>query len=170
MKTILDKWSPRWISTLAAGAALLLVAACGQQRPEGASAPQAQASEESFKQIGPYQLHFNAVRTDTLTPEVARAYGIERSKNRVMLNVTILRKEGTEHGMPVEATVLVDAYNLNGQLKQMTMRRVNEGEAIYYIGETGISGAEILAFDIKATPTGDATVLEAKLRRQFYSD
>jgi hypothetical protein len=147
-----------------------LVSACGQQRPEGASAPPAQRSEESFTEFGPYQIHFNAVRSDTLTPEVARAYGIERSKNRVMLNVTVLRKDGAAEGKPVEAKVSVDAYNLNGQLKAMPIRRVNEGTAIYYIGETGINGAEILAFDIKATPTNDTMVLEAKLRREFFSD
>jgi hypothetical protein len=147
-----------------------MLAACGQQRPEGAAAPPAQRSEDSFKQFGPYQLHYNAVRTDTLTPEVARAYGIERSKNRVMLNVTVLRKDGASEGKPVEAQVSVDAYNLNGQQKQISIRRVNEGSAIYYIGETGINGAEILAFNIKATPANETTVLEAKLQREFFSD
>lgn len=146
------------------------VAACGQQRPEGAAAQPAQRSEDSFAQFGAYQLHYNAVRTDTLTPEVARAYGIERSKNRVMLNVTVLRKDGASEGKPVEATVSVDAYNLNGQQKQISIRRVNEGSAIYYIGETGINGAEILAFNIKATPANDTAVLEAKLKREFFSD
>jgi hypothetical protein len=139
-------------------------------RPEGATAPPAQRSENSYTEVGSYQLHYNALRSDTLTPEVARAYGIERSKNRVMLNVTVLRKEGTSQGKPVEATVSVEAYNLNGQQKQMLIRRVNEGTAIYYIGETGINGAEILAFNIKATPANDTTVLEAKLRREFFSD
>ena len=52
-------------------------------------------------------------------------------------------------------TVTVDAYNLNGQLKDMEMRRVSEGEAIYYIGEVSISGAEILVFDIAVTPHGE---------------
>jgi hypothetical protein len=160
--------TPFWVCIVSVGASL--VAGCGQQRPEGAAAPPAQRSEESFKEFGPYQLHYNAVRSDTLTPEVARAYGIERSKNRVLLNVTVLRKEGASEGKPVEAAVSVDAYNLNGQRKDLPIRRVNEGSAIYYIGETGISGAEILAFNIKATPVDDSTVLEAKLRREFFSD
>jgi len=147
----------------------LLAVGCGE-RPQGSAAP-AQLSESSFKELGPYELHFNAVRTDTLTPDVARAYSIERSKNRVMLNVTVLRKEGTPAvRKAVEAAVSVDARNLNGQLKSMELRRVNEGDAIYYIGETGISGSEILVFDIKATPTNESTPIAAQLRREFFAD
>ncbi len=157
-----------WFCIVSASAWLL--SGCGQQRAEGTAAPPAQRSEESYKEFGPYQLHFNAVRSDTLTAEVARAYGIERSKNRVMLNVAVLRKDGTAEARAVEAAVSVDAYNLNGQQKSMPIRRVNEGSAIYYIGETGINGAEILAFNIKATPANDTAVLEAKLRREFFSD
>jgi hypothetical protein len=108
------------------------------------------------------------LRTDTLTPDIARTYGIQRSTNRVMLNVTLLRKEADKAPRkPVNATVEVDAYNLNGQLKNLEMRRVSEGEAIYYIGETSISGSEILVFDIKVTPEGDNQPLEVKLKREF---
>ena len=159
--------SPFWVSLVIVAASAL--AGCGP-RPEGSAAQPAQRSESSFTEVGSYQLHYNALRTDTLTPEVARAYGIERSKNRVMLNVTVLRKEGTAQPTPVEAAVSVEAYNLNGQQKQISIRRVNEGSAIYYIGETGINGAEILAFNIKATPANDSTLLEAKMRREFFSD
>ena len=157
------------LSILPVLTAALIATGCSQ-RPEGGAAP-AQPSEASFKEIGAYQLHYNAVRSDSLTPEVARAYGIERSKNRVMLNVTVLRKDpASTASKPVEAAVTVDARNLNGQLKNIALRRVNEGDAIYYIGETGISGSEILVFDIKATPANESTPLEAQLRREFFAD
>ncbi|HYM35360.1 MAG TPA: DUF4426 domain-containing protein [Steroidobacteraceae bacterium] len=148
---------------------MLLASGCGQ-RPQGAAAP-AQPSEPSFVELGAYELHFNAVRSDTLAPEIARAYGIERSKNRVMLNVTVLHKDAASAARkPVEAAIRVDARNLNGQIKNMEIRRVNEGDAIYYIGETGIAGPEILVFDIKATPTNESAALTAQLRREFFSD
>jgi hypothetical protein len=150
-------------------ACVFVMVGCGP-RPEGSAAP-AQPSESSFKEAGVYELHFNAVRSDTVAPDVARAYGIERSKNRVMLNVTVLRKDPDSAARKgVEANVSVDARNLNGQMKTMEMRRVNEGDAIYYIGETGISGSEILVFDIKATPANETMPITAQLRREFFSD
>ncbi|HEY5810605.1 MAG TPA: DUF4426 domain-containing protein [Povalibacter sp.] len=159
--------------TTAICSALLLstgfLSACGD-RPQ-AKAPPAQELSETFREFGNYEVHFNALRTDTLTPEIARSYGIQRSSNRVMLNVTLLRKEA-DHAprKPVNASVQVDAYNLNGQLKNLEMRRIAEGEAIYYIGETSISGAEILVFDIKVTPEGETQPLEVKLKREFDSN
>jgi Domain of unknown function (DUF4426) len=131
----------------------------------------AQTSAESFEKFGNYELHFNGVRTDQLTAEVASTYGIERSKNRVLLNVTLLRREADGAPLlPVEGTVSVDAYNLNGQLKNLEVRRITEGKAIYYIGEVTISGSEILVFDIKATPSGESQVFTARFQREFFAD
>lgn len=145
-----------------------LLGAC--DRGPVAKAPPAQELNETFHDFGNYEIHFNALRTDALTPEIARSYGIQRSTNRVMLNVTILHKEA-DHAprKPVDGVVQADAYNLNGQLKNLEMRRVSEGEAIYYIGEVSIAGAEILVFDISVTPDGEAQPLKVKLKREFYS-
>lgn len=151
-----------------AGCALL---AGGCDNTSQQTVARAQQSNESFQEFGDYEVHFNAVRTDILTAEVARSYGIQRSTNRVMLNVTVLRKEADNAPrQPVEAAVQVDAYNLNGQLKNLEMRRVSEGEAIYYIGEVSIGGREILVFDIAVTPAGESAPFEVKFKREFYSN
>jgi hypothetical protein len=128
----------------------------------------AQPFDETFRDFGTYEIHYNAVRTDALPAEVARSYGIQRSKNRAMLNVTVLRKEA-DHAprKPVDAEVKVDAYNLNGQLKNIEMRRVSEGDAIYYIGEVSIGGSEILVFELNVTPQGESAPLTVKLKREF---
>ena len=49
-------------------------------------------SAPTVQEFGDFQVHFNAIRTDQLTPEIARAYSIERGADRVLLNVTLLRK------------------------------------------------------------------------------
>lgn len=145
------------------------LAACGQTPAPTTQA--AQPSDESFKDFGSYELHYNALRTDLLTPDVAKGFGIQRSKNQVLLNVSLLHKEA-DHAprKPVDAEVSVDAYNLNGQLKNLEMRRVTEGEAIYYIGEVNITGNEILVFDIKAKPASEAAPFEVKFKREFFAD
>lgn len=159
----------RTVHWFAALTACGLLAGCGPAPQEKSAA--AQPLDATFQDFGNYEVHYNALRTDALTPEVARSYGIQRSANRVMLNVTVLHKEA-DHAprKPVEADVKVDAYNLNGQLKNLEMRRVSEGDAIYYIGEVGIGGTEILVFDIAVTPSGEATPLRVKLKREFYSN
>jgi Domain of unknown function (DUF4426) len=157
-----------WTRGAALAGCALLLGGCDYDPDH--KVPTAQPSEETFREFGNYEVHYNAVRTDALTPEVARAYGIQRSTNRVMLNVTVLHKEADRAPRkPIEAEVKVDAYNLNGQLKNLELRRVSEGEAIYYIGEVSIGGAEILVFDIAVKPPGVQEPLTVKFKREFFS-
>lgn len=159
------------IRTVGLAIAVLSLALGGCERGPNSAPPTAQPSEETFKDFQNYEVHYNALRTDSLTADVAKSYGIQRATNRVMLTVTALRKRADgQPRVPVEAQVDVDAYNLNGQLKGMEIRRVSEGEAIYYIGEATISGSEILVFDIKVTPNGETTPLEVKFKREFFSN
>jgi hypothetical protein len=159
-------------ASLACALLALCLAGCGESQQDATRRPKAATpTDETFREFGDYAVHFNALRTDQLTADVARAYGIQRSANRVLLNVTMLQDVGDQAPRrPVSGVVNVDAYNLNGQLKNLEMREVTEGEAIYYIGEVTISGTEILVFDITAKPAGSPSAFEMKFKREFYAD
>jgi hypothetical protein len=40
-----------------------------------------------------YTIHYNAINTSQLTPQIAQAYGIQRSSSRALLNITVLREQ-----------------------------------------------------------------------------
>lgn len=148
---------------------LALVAACGGSG-DSASAPEAEPAGATSADIGDYIVHFSAQSTDQLPPEVARAYNIVRSKNRAMLNVSIIRESDN---MPVSGKVAVKTVNLTGQLKNVTMREIEEpGDvvAIYYIGETPVANRETLIFDISVQPDGESSPSDVRFKRQFYTD
>ena len=148
---------------------LALLAACGGPG-DSATVPRAQPAEANSADVGDYVVHFSAQTTDQLTPEVARAYDIVRSSNRAMLNVSIIRKSDNRS---VAGTVTVDTVNLTGQLKNVTMRKIEEpGEtvAVYYIGETPVANRETLVFDITVMPEGQSTSFEVRFKREFYTD
>jgi len=148
-------------------AAFLVLAGCGG--PESGQPRTAAPTEPTQQDFGDFELHFNAVRTDELTTAVAHAYGIERSANRVLLNVSLLRKGADGRTTPVDGTVTARAYNLNGQLKSLEMRRITEGTSVYFIGEVGISGTEILVFDIDATPLDRPGKYSVQFKREFVA-
>lgn len=148
--------------------AFFAVAGCDRQ--PNAEIPAAQQSADSFVVSGDYELHYNALRTDQLMAEVARTYGIERSRNKVMLNVSVLHKPTGSAATASDAEIKVNAHNLNGQVKDLQVRRISEGPAIYYIGDVSISGAETLVFQISATPANSTTPLEASFTREFFAD
>ena len=73
----------------------------------------ATAQAEQFQDFGDYVVHFNALPTSFLDPAVAKNYRIVRSKNRAMLNITVLKKVMGTAGSPVRATVTASAKNLS---------------------------------------------------------
>ena len=145
---------------------LSLAAGCGGPASD-ATVPQAQEAGVSHVDIGDHVVHFSALSTDQLPPEIARAYNIVRSQNRAMLNVSVL-EDGSN--TPVTAEVTVKTVNLTGQLKNVTMRMIQEQEAIYYIGETPVANRETLIFDITVKPDGVDKATDVRFKRQFFTN
>jgi len=148
---------------------LALLCACGGPG-NSATVPEAQPAGATSADIGNHVVHFSAQSTDHLPPAVAREYNIVRSKNRAMLNVSVLRKADN---LPVIADVTVNTVNLTGQLKNVTMRKIEEpgdNVAIYYIGDTTVANREVLVFDISIKPDGEESSSQVRFKRQFYSD
>jgi hypothetical protein len=125
---------------------------------------------ENSTAIPGFTIHHNAIPSASLEPDIARQYGIQRSKYRGMLNVSVIKSvEGTT-GKSSEAVVLAKANNIRGQLISIPMRKITEGDAIYYIGEFRIADQETLHFEIQVQPKGETRYYTAKLSQDFYID
>lgn len=112
-------------------------------------------------------VHYNAVPTTSLTADVARQYGITRSANRALVNVSVRRgAPGADQAVP--ATVRVAATNLNGQRSDLRVREVREGEAIYYLAEARFQGQETLNFEIEVSAEGATAPVRASFRQEFF--
>lgn len=143
---------------------LALLAGCGGGER---SVPQADPAEEKSLDTGDFVIHYNAISTDEVPAEVAKSVGIVRARNRGMLTVSIVDKAS---GDAVEGTVDVRAANLSGQLKNISMRKVDQESSIYYLGEVSVAHQETLIFDIDVTPQGGSETAEIRFKRQFYTD
>ena len=128
------------------------------------------AMAENSKDFGQYVVHFNALATDMLPPKVAREYRITRSRNRGMVNVTVLKKVLGSPGQPVHARVEARAENLVGQVRDIRLREIREGNAIYYIGEFRVAHEETLKFTVRAQPQGTQQFLEVHFSQDFYTN
>ncbi|MEM6511410.1 MAG: DUF4426 domain-containing protein [Pseudomonadota bacterium] len=144
----------------------LTLAACGGGSGQS-DIPPAQPAAASNVTIGQHVIHFSAINTDELPLDVAQAYDIVRSKNRAMLNLSIVTADG---GQPVEADIDIRTANLTGQSKDLSLRQINEQEAIYYIGVLTVANRETLIFDISVRPPGDTNTHKVRFQRQFYTD
>ena len=124
---------------------------------------------ENSKQFGDYVIHYNAFRSDTLTPEIAKAYSLTRRNNRMVVNITVQKKDG-DATRPVKSKVSGFASNLTGQIKELQFKEIHDGEAIYYLAQSQVANHETLKFDITATPVGESLVARVKFNQKFYTD
>lgn len=148
---------------------LVLLAGCGGPDPQGGSRPAAQQVEDRWRDFGDYVLHYNALTTDLLPAEVASTFNIARSKSRAMLNIVMMHKVEGTLGRAVEGQVTARTTNLTGQLKNLPLRPVVDGDAIYYIGEINVADGEVLIFDIEALPEGSDAPMKVKFQQQFFT-
>ena len=87
-----------------------------------------------------------------------------------MCRVSLLKKSADGRTAPVDGKVSAKAHNLNGQVKNLELRRITEGDSVYFIGEVGITGNEILVFNITGTPADASDVLTVQFKREFFAD
>lgn len=118
------------------------------------------ALAERSQTFGDLTVHYNVITTDTLTPEIARAYNITRSKYRGLLTVSVLRPNKLGVGEPVAAKMDAYAVNLSEQLRNIDMREVREGRAIYYLGTFSVAPQETLRFTVNIHAEGVKNKLE----------
>ncbi len=125
---------------------------------------------EQSKDFGDYTIHYSAFTTDILSPDIANAYNITRSKNRAMLTISILKKVMETSVKPVKAAIETSATNLSAQLKIIEMRELSEQGAVYYIAELPVAHRETLKFNIAVTPEGDEHTYRFSFDQQFFTE
>jgi hypothetical protein len=129
------------------------------------------AQAQQFEDMGDYHVHYSAMNTRMLPAEVARAYGIQRSGSRAMINITVLSAAEGEDGLkaPVRAQVNASAVNLTGQMRDIELQEITEEDAIYYIGTFRIANEETLTFNIEVRPEGSQQAPESfSFQQKFY--
>ncbi len=129
----------------------------------------ANAAAENSRVFGDYVVHYNAFRSDTLSPEIAKAYELTRRNNRIIVNITVLKKVMGTTGKPVPSTITGNASNLTGQLKTLEFNEITEDTAIYYIAELKVSDGEFLKFKLNITPEGEEGPARLQFSKRFFT-
>jgi hypothetical protein len=123
-----------------------------------------QAESENSVTVDDYIIHYNAFNSSQLQPDIAKTYGVSRSKNRAVLNVVVKKGDAVE-----TANITTSAVNLNGQARELDVREVHEGDAVYYISDFRFTDKETLRFTIKVTPNGSGKTYTIQYTKRFFT-
>lgn len=127
------------------------------------------ATADNSTSVDGYTIHHNAFTSDILNPEVAKTYGLQRSKQRGLLNVSVIKEKPGTTGEPVPARVEVHTVALTGQRARLPMREIKEQDAVYYIGELSVRDQETVSFDIQVVPEGSDKTYGMRMSQQFFT-
>lgn len=127
------------------------------------------AMAENAREYGDYVVHYNAFRSDTISPEIAKQYDLPRANNRILVNIAVLKKVMHTTGKPTAVKIEGHASNLTGQFKKLDFKQIKEGTAIYYLADVQISDGEFLKFEIKMTPEGQTQPMRLRFDKRFFT-
>lgn len=120
-----------------------------------------------IEHFGNLDINYNVITTDTLTPEVARAYGITRSNRRAMLTISASRPDKSGAPQAVEVDAMAYVVNLTEQMRGIKMRKVSEGSAVYLIGDFVIAPPEYLRFTVEVSEKSRTIPYKLQFRKEF---
>lgn len=101
------------------------------------------------EKFGDTTVHYNTFNSTFLTPEVAKATELTRSKNQGVINISVLKD-----GKPQVAQVTGTVKDLTSQSVTLSFKQITEQGAIYYIAQYPVPQQETRTFEIKVQ-TGD---------------
>jgi len=129
------------------------------------------AIAQQAQEFDDYIVHYNALSSSLITPEVAKAYGIRRSDSRALINISVLKNAEGKTATAVKAKVTASGRNLTGQTRNVDMREIDDGDgAIYYIGELSVRNMETFDFTVVVLVEGQNRPFNVKFRQQFYTE
>ena len=121
---------------------------------------------DNTREYANHIVYINAFPTDSLPPQMTKQYGLKRSKNYAMINVSIMEKgAGVPTGVP--SRVKGTMKNLMGQSQELEFREIKEGKAVYYIAQVGVQTREVLNFFLDIRPHGADESYEIKFHKKF---
>ncbi len=105
------------------------------------------AGAENMKKLGSMNVHYMAIGSTFFTPEIAKVYGITRSRYNGLINISVL--DNSQKGTPAKTVSITGkAKNNLGQFKKLEFTEVKEGTAIYYLAQVSYHNEETIHFDI----------------------
>ena len=119
-----------------------------------------------------YVVHYNALNTSLLPPQMTQAYGIQRSPNKAVLTITALKKEENNPlGTPVRAEVTANAVNFSGQRRSIKMREISDlSGSVYYIGVLTVYNLESFKFTVNLKIEGLEKPAVVQFSQQFFTE
>lgn len=124
---------------------------------------------EQKQTFGDYEVHYIGLTSNFLSPEVAQAYKIERSRTLGFLSISVLKKQPQgQLPVPVSAKVTGHIKNLLSQSRDLDFREIKETGSVYYISTFRFDDEDMYNLRLQVKPEGQERSFDVKFSQRFY--
>ncbi len=126
-------------------------------------------AEDNVKTFDDYEVHYSVFNSSFLTPEVAEAYNLVRSKSLAIMNISVLqkRKDGSMNSVP--AIVTGEQYDLIRH-DPLDFFEVREQGTRYYLSSFEITHKTTIYFTVFIQVAPDREPYKLKFNKLLYKD
>lgn len=156
-------------ASLPAALVAVLLAGCGGSGAPPAPVPARLYEDPGFVATGDHEMRYGIVLASELPAEVATTYGINRSKDRAVVNVSVLRRRAEALPTPIEAEVEGEWRTVISEPKPLLFRPILQGGAISYVAEVPVRHQQPTTFELHARPP-QAAAMTARITRAFDTE
>jgi hypothetical protein len=107
---------------------------------------------DQFQAFDGVEVHYVAVNTLFLQADIAARYGVVRGRDRAIVNLSVLDRDGTA----LAADVTGSTINLLNQRAPLRFTSIRDGVSIYSIAAFQYTDHDVLRFDLAVTVPGRA--------------
>ena len=113
-------------------------------------------------------VYYNVFNSSLIPADVAKAYNLVRAKNRVYVNIAVVKKSG---GFGFKPAKISGIYrNLLQQKFPLELIEIKEATASYYLAPIRFSNEEILHVDISVQPEEGYPESTFTITKKLYVD
>jgi hypothetical protein len=127
-----------------------------------------QAQDNISYELDNHTVYYNVFNSSLIPAKVARTYSLVRAKDRVYLNVALVKKSG---GYGVAPSKLRGVYrNLMQQKFPLEFIEIKEATATYYLAPIRFNNEDILHLDITVQADANSAESTFTITKKLYLD
>ena len=123
---------------------------------------------EQKQSFGDYDVHYMALTSSELDKDVAKLYGITRSRNLGYMMISVMKNGVSEMPVAWDGKLEAEMSNLIGQKRTLEFTRIQETDALYFYSTFDFYDKNHYRFHVKVTPQGEKRTYDVKFDQKFY--
>ncbi len=128
------------------------------------------ARAEQKAVYGDYEIHYMAIPSTFLQPEIASTHDINRSRSTGVLNIAVQQRQADGTTRAVPAFVRGSISNDVQQRRELEFTQVTEGQAVYAIAPFWYSSGQTYVFQLEVQADPEQGPFPLRFSQAMYAE